>query len=40
MEMFDSLMPVTMDEGDIGEHSNDRHKESIGWHCGFALGWE
>jgi hypothetical protein len=38
MEIFDSLMPITMDEGDIGEHSNNRHKGPIGWHCKLVLG--
>jgi hypothetical protein len=32
MEEFNSLMPVAMDEGDIGEHSNDWHNGPIGWH--------
>jgi hypothetical protein len=32
METFDPMMPVTMDEGDIGERSNDRHDGPSGWH--------
>ena len=38
MEIFDPLVPVTMDEGDIGECSNDRHDGLIGWHHKIALG--
>jgi hypothetical protein len=37
METFDPLMPVTMDEGDISERSNDRHDGPIGWHHEITL---
>jgi len=37
MEIFDPLVAVTMDEGDIGERSNDRHDGPIGWQHEIAL---
>ena len=37
METFNSMMPVTIDEGDIGERSNNRHNGPTGWHRELAL---
>jgi hypothetical protein len=38
METFNSLMLVTMDEGDISEYSNNWHDGPIGWHRELVLG--
>ena len=38
MEEFDPPMLVTVNEGDIGERSNDGHNGPIGWHRELALG--